>query len=106
MILITGGAGYIGSHTVINLLKRDYKIIIFDNLSTGHIETINSLKAIGNIEFQKGDLLNIKDLELLFEKNKIDAVIHFAAFSLVEESCKNPPNFFLKLYNPLMLSEH
>ncbi len=94
MILITGGAGYIGSHTVINLLKRNYKIIIFDNLSTGHIETINALKTIGNIEFQKGDLLNIKDLELLFEKNKIDAVIHFAAFSLVEESCKNPKKYY------------
>ena len=65
MILITGGAGYIGSHTVINLLKRDYKIIIFDNLSTGHIETINSLKAIGNIEFQKGDTEFLKFFRLM-----------------------------------------
>ena len=63
MILITGGAGYIGSHTVINLLNNNYEVVIFDNLSTGHIETVNMLKSIGDIKFEQGDLFNIKDLE-------------------------------------------
>ena len=68
MILITGGAGYIGSHTTINFLNAGYDILIFDNLENGHIETIESLKKIGNITFEKGDLRNIQDLEKLFFK--------------------------------------
>ena len=56
MILITGGAGYIGSHLAIALLKKDESIVIFDNLSTGHIETINTLKKYGNLKFYQGDL--------------------------------------------------
>ncbi len=95
MILITGGAGYIGSHTVINLLNNNYEVVIFDNLSTGHIETVNMLKSIGDIKFEQGDLFNIKDLENLFSKYDIEAVIHFAAFSLVEESCINPQKYYI-----------
>lgn len=97
MILITGGAGYIGSHTVLNLIeKTDYKIIIFDNLENGHIETINTLLEINpdKIIFEKGDLRNIKDIENVFNKYSIDGVIHFAAFALVEESVKNPSKYY------------
>ena len=97
MILITGGAGYIGSHTVLNLIeKTDYKIIIFDNLENGHIETINTLLKINpdNIIFEKGDLRNIKDIENVFNKYSIDGVIHFAAFALVEESVQNPSKYY------------
>ena len=97
MILITGGAGYIGSHTVLNLIeKTDYKIIIFDNLENGHIETINTLLEINsdNIIFEKGDLRNIEDIENVFNKYSIDGVIHFAAFALVEESVKNPSKYY------------
>lgn len=94
MILITGGAGYIGSHTVLNFLKDNYEILIFDNLETGHIETVEELKKHGNVLFKKGDLRNINDLETLFTDNKIDSVIHFAAFSLVEESIKNPQKYY------------
>ena len=57
MILITGGAGYIGSHCAIELLKNE-PVLIFDNLTTGHIETIEELKKHGNLEFVKGDLQN------------------------------------------------
>ena len=97
MILITGGAGYIGSHTVLNLIeKTDYKIIIFDNLENGHIETINTLVEINpdKIIFEKGDLRNIEDIENVSNKYSIDGVIHFAAFALVEESVKNPSKYY------------
>lgn len=97
MILITGGAGYIGSHTVLNLIeKTDYKIIIFDNLENGHIETVNALLEINSdrIIFEKGDLRNIEDIENVFNKYSIDGVIHFAAFALVEESVKNPSKYY------------
>lgn len=94
-ILVTGGAGYIGSHCVLELVKKNYNVIVFDNLSTGHIETINTLKQFAGIKFVNGDLLNKEDLENVFCKNKIDAVIHFAAFSLVGESVKNPQKYYI-----------
>ena len=104
MILITGGAGYIGSHTILNLIeKTDYKIIIFDNLENGHIETVNALleinserqrRADARIIFEKGDLRNIEDIENVFNKYSIDGVIHFAAFALVEESVQNPSKYY------------
>ena len=80
MILITGAAGYIGSHTAINFLNKGYDVVAFDNLSTGHIEIINELKHIGNIDCTQGDLWNKDDIEKVFEKYDIDAVVHFAAF--------------------------
>ncbi len=94
MILITGGAGYIGSHTVINFLNAGYDIVIFDSLETGHIETINTLKSAGNISFEKGDLRKFEDIDRVFNKYNIEAVIHFAAFALVEESVKNPAKYY------------
>ena len=94
MILITGGAGYIGSHTAINFLNAGYDIVIFDSLETGHIQTIETLKQIGSVNFVKGDLRHPDDLEKLFSKYKIDAVIHFAAFSLVGESVFNPAKYY------------
>lgn len=95
MILVTGGAGYIGSHTVINLLEYNNDIVIFDNLENGHIETINALLPLGNVIFEKGDLRNISDIDKVFNKYNIDGVIHFAAFALVEESVKDPSKYYL-----------
>ncbi|MBQ2644435.1 UDP-glucose 4-epimerase GalE [bacterium] len=94
MILITGGAGYIGSHTAINLLDNSYDFVIFDNLENGHFETIENLKNIGNFKFVKGDLRNIEEIEHIFQLYQIDAVVHFAAFALVEESVKNPSKYY------------
>lgn len=93
-ILVTGGAGYIGSHCVLALLKHGYEVVIFDNLSTGHIETVDTLKKYSNIEFYKGDLLDLSSINEVFEKEDIDAVIHFAAFSQVGESMKNPKKYY------------
>ena len=94
MILVTGGAGYIGSHCVLSLLKKGIDVVVFDNLSTGHIETIETLKKFGNLKFYQGDLLNTDEIKKVFE-NKIDAVIHFAALSQVAESMKNPQKYYI-----------
>lgn len=96
MILVTGGAGYIGSHMALKLLENNEKVVVFDNFSTGHVETIETLMKEGkdNFEFFEGDLLNLNDLNALFKGRNIEAVIHFAAFSLVEESTKNPAKYY------------
>ncbi len=96
MILVTGGAGYIGSHCALALLKKGLEVVIFDNLSTGHIVTVEKLKTVNkeNLHFVEGDLLNYSDINSVFLKNKIDAVIHFAAFSQVAESVKNPSKYY------------
>jgi UDP-glucose 4-epimerase len=94
-ILVTGGAGYIGSHCVLSLLENGYEVVIFDNLSTGHIETVEKLKKYGHVDFVKGDLQNLSDIKSLFNLYKTDAVIHFAAFSQVGESVINPQKYYM-----------
>lgn len=95
MILVTGGAGYIGSHCVLALLEKGYEVIIFDNLSTGHIETVETLMKYGKVKFINDNLLNFDALKSMFENFKIDAVIHFAAFSQVGESVKDPQKYYI-----------
>lgn len=90
MILVTGGAGYIGSHCVLALLKAGEKVVIFDNLSTGHREIVEKLGT----DFVEGDLKNPADINAVFENYEIDAVVHFAAFSQVGESVKAPYKYF------------
>lgn len=94
MILVTGGAGYIGSHCVLALLKEGFAVHIFDNFSTGHKETVETLKKYGTLTYSEGDLQNRTDIKKVFENNKIDAVVHFAAFSQVGESVKNPQKYY------------
>lgn len=88
-ILVLGGAGYIGSHAVSQLISNDYDVIVVDNLQTGHIDAINT-KA----KFYKGDIRDKKFLSNVFKKEKIDGVIHFAANSIVGESMKEPIKYF------------
>lgn len=95
MILVTGGAGYIGSHCTLALLKQGFDVLIFDNLSTGHYKTVERLKQFGNLTFVQGDLLNKNDLKEVFDKFKIDSVVHFAAFSQVGESVKDPEKYYI-----------
>ncbi len=94
MILITGGAGYIGSHCVINFLNANEEIVIFDNLENGHIETVNKLKTMGRVHFVKGDLKNKSDIENVFKEYKIDCVIHFAGYIEVAQSVENPSKYY------------
>jgi len=86
-ILVVGGAGYIGSHTVSELLKKGYEVLVFDNLSSGHKEAVEC-------PLVEGDLLNKKQIEKVFENQKIDGVIHFAALSAAGESMKEPGRYF------------
>lgn len=88
MILVVGGAGYIGSHTVKELVK-EYEVVVLDNLSTGHRTAIDE-RAV----FIEGDLGNAEDLNKLFSTYKIDAVMHFAANSLVGESVVDPQKYY------------
>ena len=88
MILVTGGAGYIGSHTVRELRERGLDVVVYDNLSTGHVE------AIGDTPFVKGDLFDVELLRKTFKDYKVDSVIHFAAYSLVGESMTNPAKYY------------
>lgn len=94
MILVTGGAGYIGSHFVMALLKLGKDVLVFDSLDTGHIETIETLSQFGNLNFIKGNLQNLEDIQTVFEGNEITAVVHFAAFSQVGESVINPQKYY------------
>ncbi|MBD7967463.1 UDP-glucose 4-epimerase GalE [Paenibacillus gallinarum] len=87
-ILVTGGAGYIGSHTVAALLERGEEVVVVDNLQTGHREAI-----LGGA-FYEGDLRDKAFLDQVFAENKIEAVIHFAANSLVGESMQNPAKYY------------
>ena len=89
MILITGGAGYIGSHVNKLLNKKGYKTVVLDNLIYGHKE----FAKWG--EFIVGDLSNIEQLRLIFKKYPIQAVMHFAAFAYVGESVKDPQRYYL-----------
>lgn len=88
-ILVLGGAGYIGSHTVYELIDNGEDVVIIDNLLTGHKEAIHP-KA----RFYKGDIRDREFLDDVFKKEKIDAVIHFAACSLVGESMGKPLKYY------------
>ena len=94
MILITGGAGYIGSHCALYMLEKGYKVVVFDNLSSGNKFVVKKLSKYKNFNFEKGDLLNLNDLKKVFRKNKIDFCIHLAACSNVSESVKNPQKYY------------
>lgn len=95
MYLVTGGAGYIGSHMAYLLLDMGYDVVIFDNLEVGHIEIIDKMKTLfKNIHFVMGDLRNKEDIDKVFKNYKIDGVIHFAAYSLVGESVIEPKKYW------------
>ena len=108
MILVTGGAGYIGSHLVMALLEKGEDIVIFDSLELVHKETIEKLGSLGTkgnlVDFIQGNLQNFSDIESVFKKHKIDAVVHFAAFSQVGESVINPQKYYFNnVYGSLNL---
>jgi UDP-glucose 4-epimerase len=93
-ILITGGAGYIGSHAAKLFLEKGYAVVVFDNLSRGFKEPLEILKKMGKVDFVKGDLRKSADIEKVFKAHKIDAVLHFAALCSVNESMENPGMYF------------
>lgn len=100
MILITGGAGYIGSHSAIDFIQEGHEVVVLDNLSTGHIEIIDRIKAFAKqkkgkfVDFVNADIKDTNALSALFKMYKIDTVVHFAANSLVNESVSNPRKYY------------
>ena len=95
-ILVTGVAGYIGSHAVQRLLRDGHTVIALDNLFRGHIEAMEALKptAGGRLHFVKGDVGDRPHVEDLLRKNNIEAVMHFAALAYVGESVLQPLRYY------------
>ncbi|WP_297406001.1 UDP-glucose 4-epimerase GalE [uncultured Cetobacterium sp.] len=89
-ILVTGGAGYIGSHAVVELLDSGYNVIVLDNLENGYIELVDK-----RAKFYKGDIRKIESFENIFIENKIDAVMNFAGYIKVGESVIEPNKYYL-----------
>ena len=95
-ILVTGGLGYIGSHTCVELLNGGYEVVILDNLSNSKIEVLDKIKEITSKEakFYKTDILDKEGVEKVFEENDIDSVINFAGLKAVGESTKIPLEYY------------
>ena len=95
-ILVTGGTGYIGSHTVVELLNGNYDVVVVDNFSNSKPEVIDCIKKITGKEFTfyEGDVCDKDLLRKIFQENQIDAVIHFAGYKAVGESVKKPLMYY------------
>ncbi len=96
-ILVTGGAGYIGSHTCVELLNNNYEVIVLDNFSNSKKEVIDKIKKITNkdLKLYEGNMLNEEILTKIFEENNIDCVIDFAAYKAVGESVQKPVEYYI-----------
>ena len=105
MILVTGGCGYIGSHTVVELLDNNRDVIIVDNFSNSSPNVLDSIKEITDKDFKfyKIDITNEDDLEVVFKENKIDSVIHFAALKAVGESVEKPLEYYYNNLNSTLV---
>ena len=95
-ILVTGGAGFIGSHTCVELLENGYEVVIVDNFINSKPEALNRIKQITgkDFKFYEADLLDKAAVETIFKENKIDAVIHFAGLKAVGESVAQPIRYY------------
>jgi UDP-glucose 4-epimerase len=95
-IIITGGAGYIGSHTCVELLNAGYELVVLDNFSNSKPEVLSRIKGITGKDFffYDVDLLNKKDIDTIFSRHDINAVIHFAGFKAVGESVSEPLKYY------------
>ena len=87
-ILVTGGCGYIGSHTILDLLENGYDVVSIDNNSRSTTKLLEGVKKIAGRDIinYKTDLCNLEETRKVFQKHKIDGIIHFAAFKAVDES--------------------
>jgi UDP-glucose 4-epimerase len=96
MVLVTGGAGYIGSHTCVLLIEAGYDIVVFDNFCNSSMESLKRVEKLVNkkIPFVEGDIRNKSDLQKAFDNYKIDSVIHFAGLKAVGESVEKPLEYY------------
>lgn len=104
IILVTGGAGYIGSHTVVELSAAGYDVVIVDNLFNSNIAVMNSIKSLTekDIPFEKVDCCDIEAMRSVYRKYNFSAVIHFAAYKAVGESVEKPLEYYQNNLNSLM----
>ena len=95
-VLVTGGAGYIGSHTVIELLESGYEVVVVDNLCNSKEESLNRVREITgkDFKFYKENVCNLEGMRDIFKKEKIDSVIHFAGLKAVGESVAKPIEYY------------
>ena len=95
-ILVTGGAGYIGSHTCLELLNTGHDVVVLDNLSNSSVESLNRVQQLAqkSLKFVEGDIRDSQILDRIFQENTIDAVIHFAGLKAVGESQQIPLKYF------------
>ena len=95
-ILVTGGTGYIGSHTCVELLENNYEVVIIDNLSNSKREVVDYIKEITkkDLKFYEGDVADKELVTKIFKENEIDAVIHFAGLKAVGESVQKPLMYY------------
>ena len=103
-ILVTGGLGYIGSHTVVELISNDYEVVIIDNLSNSEHFILDNIEEITGVRpiFYNKNLTDFDATNNIFKKHKIDGVIHFAAFKSVSDSVKNPMKYYNNNLNSLI----
>ena len=108
-ILVTGGAGFIGSHLCDHLVKDEHEVFVIDNLSLGEEKNICHLMKLSNFNFIKGDILDLDLVNSLFELNNFEMVFHFAANSDIAQSYQNPDidkdNTFMTTYNILKMMQ-
>ena len=95
-ILVTGGAGYIGSHACVELLNAGYEVVVVDNLYNSKEESLRRVEKITGkaVKFYKCDIRDAAGLEKVFAENEVDCVIHFAGLKAVGESCKIPLDYY------------
>ena len=103
-ILVTGGLGFIGSHTVVELQNEGYEVVIIDNLSNTTIDVLDNIVSITGTKptYVNIDLRNQKDVKEFFDTQKIDGVIHFAAYKAVGESVSKPLEYYQNNLNTLV----
>ena len=95
-VLVTGGLGYIGSHTVVELIESGFEVVIVDNLSNSRLGILDQITQISEkkVKFYNLNIVIKKDFDLVFKENKIDAVIHFAAYKSVGESMQKVLEYY------------
>lgn len=103
-ILVTGGLGYIGSHTCVELLNNNYDVVVVDNLYNSNYNVVNSIKQITNKDFKfiESDLCDLSNVENIFKNNNIECVIHLAAYKAVGESVNKPIEYYYNNLNCLL----
>lgn len=105
MVLVTGGAGFIGSHTCVELLQNNYDILVVDNLINSHEESLKRVETITGkpVKFVKADCCDEQAMDKIFSENRIDSVIHFAGLKAVGESVQKPLEYYDNNLNSLLV---